>query len=196
MNGKPDYNFKLLLLGESGVGKSCVLLRYADNTFSPNFISTIGVDFKMKTIHLNDKTLKMSIWDTAGQERYRTIVASFYRGANGILLIFDVTDINTFLKIRTWIEEIKKNAPESVSIVLVGNKSDITAHRMVDAVEAGAFADKHRIKYVETSAKSGEGIQEAFETLAAECIKTSIHQKRENGDVVALEGKNTQGGCC
>eukprot|EP01117_Protostelium_nocturnum_P009627 TRINITY_DN3437_c0_g1_i1.p1 TRINITY_DN3437_c0_g1~~TRINITY_DN3437_c0_g1_i1.p1 ORF type:complete len:204 (-),score=66.66 TRINITY_DN3437_c0_g1_i1:181-792(-) len=167
-----DYSFKLLLLGESGVGKSCLLIRYAENTFSQSFISTIGVDYKMKKMTVGDRTCKLQLWDTAGQERYRTIVASFYRGSDGILLIFDLTDVNSFLKIRTWIEEIKKNAPEDISVVLVGNKEDIGS-RMVDKAEATAFAQKHGIKYVETSAKSGSGVNEAFQMLAEQCIQTN-----------------------
>jgi Ras-related protein Rab-1A len=147
------------------------------------------VDFKMKKIQVNDRSVKLQLWDTAGQgtnsehlfrnyiansyislERYRTIVASFYRGAHGILLVFDVTDINSFLKVRTWLEEIKKNAPEGTSVVLVGNKNDMDSKRMVDSKEAAAFAQKHNIQYLETSAKEGNGIKEAFETLAKECL--------------------------
>jgi len=197
-DGDSDYSLKILLVGESGVGKSCVLLRYADNTFSQSFISTIGVDFKMKKITLNDRSVKLQLWDTAGQERYRTIVASFYRGAHGILLVFDVTDINSFLKVRTWLEEIKKNAPDGTAVVLVGNKSDMDSKRMVDQKEAAAFAQKHSIPYLETSAKEGTGIKEAFETLASDCLTVLINRPADNRDGrgVDLNANGGNGGWC
>jgi len=166
-----DYLLKILLVGESGVGKSCLLLRFAEGTYSQSFISTIGVDFKMKKVQLNDKLCKLQIWDTAGQERYRTIVASFYRGAHGILLVFDVTDINSFLKVRHWLSEIKKNAPEGTSVVLVGNKCDMTSKRMVDFKEAAKFAAENNLKYIETSAKDGTRVEECFMTLGTLCLE-------------------------
>jgi len=172
-----DYLFKVLLVGETGVGKSCLLLRYADNFFSQTYISTIDVDIKIKKLCLNDKTLKLQIWDTAGQERYRTIVASFYRGAHGILLVFDVTDQRSFVNCKHWLSEMKKNTSEgAIAILLVGNKSDQESKRVVDAGEAAAFAKQHGLKYMETSAKESIGVDDAFRELCGECIHIAINK--------------------
>jgi Ras-related protein Rab-1A len=117
-----EYLFKLLLIGNSGVGKSCILMRYADNSFTENFFNTIGVDFKIKTINLNDQVIKMQIWDTAGQDRFRTLTSSYYRGAHGIIIVYDVTNKDSFDNVRQWMQEIEKFASENVNKLLVGNK--------------------------------------------------------------------------
>jgi len=161
-----DYLFKILLVGESGVGKSSLLLRFTDDTFSPSFISTVGVDFRLKKINVNDRIVKLQIWDTAGQERFRTITSSFYRGAHGILLVFDVTNVNSFLKVKYWLEEIQSHAPEGTCVALVGNKIDLTAKRAVDQKEAEKFASQHGLKYIETSAKDSTRVNEAFKLLS------------------------------
>jgi len=204
MSGTKDYDYllKILLVGESGVGKSCLLLRFAEGTFSQSFISTIGVDFKMKKVTLNDRVVKLQVWDTAGQERYRTIVSSFYRGAHGIILTFDVTDINSFLKVRHWLSEIKKNAPDGTRVLLVGNKSDLQSKRMVDAKEAQSFAEKSGLKYMETSAKDGTNVEEVFTTLGVECLDVVVHQSQEekkSGTIDNIDPNNpgaAKGGCC
>ena len=108
-----DYVFKLVLIGDSGVGKSCLLLRFADDTYTESHISTIGVDFKIRTIQLDGKTIKLQIWDTAGQERFRTITSSYYRGAHGIIVVYDTTDSETFEHVKTWLHEIERYASEA-----------------------------------------------------------------------------------
>eukprot|EP01132_Coremiostelium_polycephalum_P002874 gene2874-3572_t len=150
----PDYHylFKLLLIGDSGVGKSCLLLRFADDTYSESFLSTIGVDF----------------WDTAGQERFRTITSSYYRGAHGIIVVYDVTDKSTFDNVRQWLQEIDRFACENVNKLLVGNKSDLTAKKVVDYNTAKAFADSLQIPFLETSAKQSTNVEQAFMTMATE----------------------------
>merc|ERR1712022_81655 len=125
MNAEYDYLFKLLLIGDSGVGKSCLLLRYADDTYTESYISTLGVDFRMHTIRIEDKTIKLQIWDTAGQERFRTITQNYYRGANGIIVVYDVTDASSFDSVTRWLQEIKRNVGRDVHKMLVGNKSDL-----------------------------------------------------------------------
>merc|ERR1712010_195769 len=127
-----DYLFKLLLIGDSGVGKSCLLLRFADDTYAESYISTIGVDFKIRTINLEGKTIKLQIWDTAGQERFRTITSSYYRGAHGIIVVYDITDAESFTNVKQWLNEIDRYANENVNKLLVGNKSDLTAKLAVD----------------------------------------------------------------
>ncbi|EME26487.1 GTP-binding protein YPTC1 [Galdieria sulphuraria] len=168
MNPEYDYLFKLLLIGDSGVGKSCLLLRFADDTYNESYISTIGVDFKIRTIELDGKTVKLQIWDTAGQERFRTITSSYYRGAHGIIIVYDVTDQESFNNVKTWLHEIDRYANESVNKLLVGNKNDLTTKKVVDTATAKEFADSLGIKFLETSAKTSENVEQAFITMAQE----------------------------
>merc|ERR1712196_737176 len=122
-----DYLFKLLLIGDSGVGKSCLLLRFADDTYTETYISTIGVDFKIRSIEIDGKVIKLQIWDTAGQERFRTITSSYYRGAHGIIVVYDITDEDSFTAVARWITEIERFAGQDVNKMMVGNKADLTA---------------------------------------------------------------------
>jgi len=135
---QPEYDhlFKLLLIGDSGVGKSCLLLRFADDTYAESYISTIGVDFKIKTVSLDGQTIKLQIWDTAGQERFRTITSSYYRGAHGIIVVYDVTDGESYTNVKQWLEEIQRYACEGVNKLLVGNKCDLANKRVVDKKSA------------------------------------------------------------
>ena len=137
-----DHLVKLLVIGDSGttvvvcnklvlgVGKSCLLLRFCDDSFTPSFITTIGIDYKIRSIELEGKRIKLQIWDTAGQERFRTITSAYYRGAMGIMLVYDVTDERSFNNIRNWIKNVEQNASEGVNMILVGNKTDMTDKRV------------------------------------------------------------------
>lgn len=157
---------ELLLIGDSGVGKSCLLLRFADDTYTESYISTIGVDFKIRTIELEGKTVKLQIWDTAGQERFRTITSSYYRGAHGIIVVYDVTDQDTFSNVKQWLQEIDRYACEGVNKLLVGNKSDLTSKKVVDYAVAKEFADQIGVSLLETSAKNATNVEQAFLTMA------------------------------
>ncbi|CAG2108537.1 unnamed protein product [Medioppia subpectinata] len=168
MNPEYDYLFKLLLIGDSGVGKSCLLLRFADDTYTESYISTIGVDFKIRTIELDGKTIKLQIWDTAGQERFRTITSSYYRGAHGIIVVYDVTDLESFNNVKQWLQEIDRYACDNVNKLLVGNKCDLTAKKVVEFAAAKEFAENLGIPFLETSAKSATNVEQAFLTMAAE----------------------------
>ena len=160
-----DFIFKVLLLGNSDVGKSSLLLRYVDSVWNDAFVPTIGVDFKVKTLNINDKKIKMQIWDTAGQERFRTVVATYFRGAHGILLLYDVTNKDSFKNLENWLIEIEKNAQEKVLKILIGNKCDLTDDREISTEEGKAFALRNGMEFMETSAKMNTNVTEAFETL-------------------------------
>eukprot|EP01102_Stenamoeba_stenopodia_P022791 TRINITY_DN962_c0_g1_i1.p1 TRINITY_DN962_c0_g1~~TRINITY_DN962_c0_g1_i1.p1 ORF type:complete len:878 (-),score=250.65 TRINITY_DN962_c0_g1_i1:198-2831(-) len=164
-----DYLFKILLIGDSGVGKSCVLLRFADDTFfSESYISTIGVDFKIRTVPIDGKLVKCQLWDTTGQERFRTITSSYYRGCHGVALIFDVTDQVSFNNIKKWLQECDRYCCENVNKIILGNKTDVHQKRVVSYEQAKEFAEGLGLSYFEVSAKSGANIEEAFTTLGRE----------------------------
>jgi Ras-related protein Rab-1A len=175
MTSEYDFLFKLLLIGDSGVGKSCLLLRFADDTYTESYISTIGVDFKIRTVELDGKTIKLQIWDTAGQERFRTITSSYYRGAHGIIIVYDITDVESFNNVRQWLFEIDRFASENVNKLLVGNKSDLVNKRVVTTETSKEFANSLDIPFLETSAKNATNVEEAFLTMAAQ-IKTRMAQ--------------------
>eukprot|EP01071_Lankesteria_metandrocarpae_P001252 Lankesteria_metandrocarpae@DN1417_c0_g1_i1.p1 len=168
MTPEYDYLFKLLLIGDSGVGKSCLLLRFAEDTYTNSYISTIGVDFKIRTIDLDSKTVKLQIWDTAGQERFRTITSSYYRGAHGIIIVYDVTDRESYYNVKNWMQEIDKYAMENVNKLLVGNKCDLGAKKVVTFEEGKELADSYNIRFIETSAKSAHNVEQAFHIMAGE----------------------------
>jgi len=197
-----DYLFKLLLIGDSGVGKSCLLLRFADDTYTESYISTIGVDFKIRTIELDGKTIKLQIWDTAGQERFRTITSSYYRGAHGIIVVYDVTDQESFNNVKQWLQEIDRYACENVNKLLVGNKCDLTNKKVVDYTSAKEYADQLGIPFLETSAKNATNVEQAFMTMAAE-IKNRVGPPaaaQQGATGVKIDSKpveaNKAGGCC
>lgn len=173
-NRNYDFLIKLLLIGDSGVGKSCCLLRFSEDSFTPSFITTIGIDFKIRTIELDGKRVKLQIWDTAGQERFRTITTAYYRGAMGILLVYDVTDERSFNNIRTWFANVEQHATEGVNKILIGNKCDWEEKRAVSTEQGQALADELGIPFLEVSAKSNINIDKAFYSLAADIKKRII----------------------
>jgi len=166
--GDPEYDqlFKILIIGDSGVGKSCLLLQFSDGVFVEEFISTIGVDFKVKLLDIKGKRIKLQIWDTAGQERFRTITASYYRGAHGIIVVYDVTDKNSFENVSKWLKEIDSFAGPNVVKLLVANKCDLTEQRVISAEQGQALASKLGISFVETSAKTATNVESAFLQMA------------------------------
>lgn len=175
MSTEYDYLFKILLVGDSGVGKSCMLFQFCDEMFTDSYISTIGVDFKIKTIALNGQTIKLSIWDTAGQDRFKTITSSYYRNADGILICYDVTNFDSFNNVMSWIREIEKHSQNQACKVLVGTKCDLIMRKTVDRVSGEELASKLDIPFIETSSKTKTNINQAFENLAAQILS----KKRE-----------------
>ena len=200
-----DFIFKVLLLGNSDVGKSSLLLRYVDSVWSDTFVPTIGVDFKVKTIDIDGKKVKLQIWDTAGQERFRTVVSTYFRGAHGIFLIYDITNRDSFKNLENWLIEIEKNASENVLKILIGNKNDLEDERDISPDEGKSFANRNGMQFMETSAKMNTNVNEAFETLGKLMIDFNSQQKQamtqDKKDKKVLgssSGKNlnTKKGCC
>lgn len=173
-----DYLFKLLLIGDSGVGKTCVLFRFSDDAFNSTFISTIGIDFKIRTIELEGKKIKLQIWDTAGQERFRTITTAYYRGAMGILLVYDITQEKSFENIKNWIRNIEQHASEDVEKMILGNKCDMEDKRAVSKERGEALAGDYGVAFMECSAKANINVEDAFLQIAS-TIKKKIDRKVE-----------------
>lgn len=176
-----DYKVKLLMLGDSGVGKSSLLNRFTEDSFDPNFVITIGVDFKNKIV-VSEKTglrLKLNVWDTAGQERFRTIVPAYYRGADGVVLCYDVSDENSFMGVQSWYQQIKQECRDSVQVALVGNKVDLPPEmKKVPREEGMAFAQKEGLQFFETSAKDATNVVLVY-TNIAECVAEARRAKGE-----------------
>eukprot|EP00931_Biecheleriopsis_adriatica_P123980 TRINITY_DN99052_c0_g1_i1.p1 TRINITY_DN99052_c0_g1~~TRINITY_DN99052_c0_g1_i1.p1 ORF type:complete len:198 (+),score=47.78 TRINITY_DN99052_c0_g1_i1:163-756(+) len=187
-----DHFVKLLLLGDSAVGKSSLLMRFCEDKFDTNFVLTIGVDFKWKIVQHNGKTVKLQVWDTAGQERFRTITPAYYRAAMGVVICYDICDKESFDHVEYWLEQLSQHGVEGVHRVLVGNKADLAeTHRAVSEEEGRQIASKHGIDFFETSAKSGVGVQEAFLSIADKIISTQPVERKNT-----LELKQKKKGSC
>ena len=191
---KKEVLYKILLLGDSSVGKTCFLMRYTDNTFQEIHMSTIGLDYKLKNVQLDDgKIVKIQIWDTAGQDRFRSITKNYYKGAHGIILIYDITNKKSFENVRNWINQIKEEVSEKVSIILVGNKIDDEEHRVVLTEDGEKIAKELGLMFFECSAKSGVNIDSTFNELVKKTVEN--YSKVAKGETL----KNKKGGkkvCC
>ncbi|XP_023238813.1 ras-related protein Rab-3C-like [Centruroides sculpturatus] len=160
-----DYMFKILIIGNSSVGKTSFLFRYADDSFTSAFVSTVGIDFKVKTIFKQDKKVKLQIWDTAGQERYRTITTAYYRGAVGFILMYDVTNEESFNSVQDWVTQIKTHSWDNAQVILVGNKCDMEDERVVSAERGKQLSMQLGLEFFETSAKENINVTTVFEHL-------------------------------
>lgn len=160
-----DYMFKILIIGNSSVGKTSFLFRYADDSFTSAFVSTVGIDFKVKTVIRREKRMKLQIWDTAGQERYRTITTAYYRGAMGFILMYDVTNEESFNSVQDWVTQIKTYSWDNAQVILVGNKSDMEAERVVTYDRGKQLAEQLGLEFFETSAKENINVKNVFERL-------------------------------
>lgn len=203
-----DVMMKLLMVGDAGVGKSSILLRFTDDSFDDHLQSTIGVDFKVKVMEADGKRIKVTIWDTAGQERFRTLTSSYYRGAQAILMTYDVTNRDTFKNVGQWLQEVSMYCPgggSGVVKVLVGNKVDM-ADRAVSKSEGEAYARSKGMIFIETSAKTTVGIKQVFEeavhkVLENPALMADLHPStaRRDAGVRLDEAKSEEeavGGCC
>ncbi|KAJ9048397.1 Ras- protein Rab-14 [Entomophthora muscae] len=157
-----NYIFKFIIIGERGTGKSCLLRQFIDKKFTDNISQTIGVDFGTRIIAVEDQRIKLQIWDTAGQERFKSITRSYYRGAAGALLVYDISRRSTFTHVSNWLEDLKKSNTPNIFMVLVGNKSDLSDHREVSYEEANRFAQINGMQFIEASAKSGDMVDDCF----------------------------------
>ncbi|EPS93053.1 hypothetical protein FOMPIDRAFT_1026640 [Fomitopsis schrenkii] len=166
-----DYLFKVVLIGDSGVGKSNLLSRFTRNEFNLETKSTIGVEFATRSITVDGKTLKAQIWDTAGQERYRAITAAYYRGAVGALLVYDISKHQTYVNVTRWLKELRDHADSNIVIMLVGNKSDLKHLRAVPTDEAKAFATENNLSFMETSALDASNVESAFQTILTDIYR-------------------------
>ncbi|OHT03785.1 Ras-related protein YPTC6 [Tritrichomonas foetus] len=172
---EPDYLLKIILIGDSGVGKTNLLNQFVRNQFNPESKTTIGVEFATKTVQINGKTIKAQIWDTAGQERYRAITSAYYKGANGALLMFDITNSVSFNSLHKWLKELRDNSDTKVTIMLIGNKCDMKQMRSITVHEASDFAETEQLLFIETSALDATNVKEAFIKLISTILESSIH---------------------
>lgn len=195
-----DYLFKIVLIGDAGVGKTAIVHRFKYNTFVERHASTIGVDFTIKTMQVDDKRIKLQIWDTAGQERFRTITQSYYRSANGVVLVYDIATADSFKNLGRWLEDVKKYAGKCLHQMLVGNKCDLHYRREVTVDEAKNFVTHYGIgDTLETSAKENSNIEEAFWRMAKHLkdLYESEGLKATQDEQVILDSKSVGGrGCC
>lgn len=193
-----NYLIKLLLIGDSRVGKSSILERFIDDKFSGNMISTIGIDFKTTTLDVCDKKVKLQIWDTAGQERFRCITQAYYRGARGIILVYDILEYKSYTNVAYWLKQIRETN-NTASIIIVGNKCDKAANRVVAKADAQAYAAEHHAFYVETSALDGTCINQLFDTITREILSTldaSIFSSQSIVPINPEQKQLTQSTCC
>lgn len=198
-----DAMMKILLVGDSGVGKSCLLVRFVEDRFNPSFITTIGIDFKIKTVDINGKKVKLQLWDTAGQERFRTITTAYYRGAMGIVMVYDVTDERTYANIKQWYKTVTEHSNDDAQILLVGNKSDMDT-RVISYEQGESLAKELNIPFMESSAKDNANVNEVFFTLGRLIQKkldsNAFQTDSANGGINIKSNSNTEenskSGCC
>lgn len=177
-----DKAMKLLMVGDSGVGKSCLLLRFVDDKFNPSFITTIGIDFKIKTIELNGAKIKLQIWDTAGQERFRTITTAYYRGAMGIIIVYDVCDQNSFDRVETWYKTVQQHAKDDAQVIIVGNKCDEEEGRVISTQQGEQLAESLGVPFIEASAKTGVNVSDVFYKLSELILEKSGDEFNNQGN--------------
>jgi len=186
-----SQQFKIVLLGEGRVGKTCVCLRYVEGSFSDNQESTITATFLEKRINVGKTSVKLMIWDTAGQERFHALGPIYYRDANGALLVYDITDRESFTKVRHWVKELRKIVGKDIVLVIAGNKSDMEKNRQVNDVEAKEYADSVGAVHIMCSAKTGKGVENAFLELTKEILKSQQKAAADGRAVPAAKDKRT-----
>ncbi|KAJ3448044.1 ras and ef-hand domain-containing protein [Anaeramoeba flamelloides] len=191
--------FKILIIGDTGVGKSCIMVRFTEETFNETYISTIGVDFKVRTVEVNNKPVKLQIWDTAGQERFKTITRNYYKGSQGILMVYDVTNSKSFENIKNWSSEVDKFSNSEFCKYLVGNKCDLQEKRRITYGMGEKLANELGIKFFESSAKSNKNIDAIFHSIAIDIDKNLQNKKNDKQEFKIKTKNNSQNDkkkCC
>lgn len=200
MNSDCDVVLKIIIIGNSGVGKSALLKSFMGDIFQSGYTSTIGVDFEIKPVTVEDKTVNLQIWDTAGQERFRTITTSYYRSSDAVMLVFDVTERKSYQQLEAWLEDVRGYAREGVDVLLVGNKVDLDDKRQISYTTAKEYAEANGMLYVETSAKTSANVEEAFNTLASVAVehKGKLETSKRESVNFGIDSKNmkSSGSCC
>lgn len=199
-----DHLLRIILIGNSNVGKSCLMMRFADEKFTCSYIATIGIDFKVKSFIMDGQLIKLQIWDTAGQERFQAVITAYYRNSDGVLLVYDITDEKSYESIRDWVRRVKAYAPTGVDFILVGNKCDLEAERKVSRERGEGLAAEYGIEYVEASGKENIGVQQAFAHLTRTVIRRKTNNPRFDSDYdtppyhLSLDkgGEEGEEGCC
>jgi len=192
-----DVKYKIMVLGESKVGKTSLIKRFTKNVFGGVYLTTVGMDFQDKIIEIEDKKVRLQVWDTAGQERFRNVTKSYFQSSQGLLVVYDITDKESFEKINFWMENIKNNAPENVKLILVGNKCDLANERKVTIEDGENKARYYNIKFFESSAKDGTNVNELFFYLANEIYQDEKTKGKDNKKTMQLGSKNKEKkGCC
>ncbi|KAK8861144.1 hypothetical protein M9Y10_012839 [Tritrichomonas musculus] len=195
MSSSP-LNFKFIIVGNSAVGKSCLLLRFDEDRFQPIHDVTVGVTFSIKTLQIDGQDIKVQIWDTAGQEIFRSITRSYYRDSNCAIIVYDITDRTSFEKIGDWVRDVRNLAPPECTIALVGNKLDLAAQRVVETSEGEELADRENMIFYETSAASGENVKELFNASVSTVFSRMKNSNANNPKpTVTLSEKKPEKGC-
>ena len=197
MSGESNYVFKVLLLGDSTVGKTCFLMRFTENTFQEIHMSTIGLDYRFKKMPVDDgKEATVQIWDTAGQDRFRAITKNYYKGAHGIILIYEDKKQKTFENVRNWVTQIRENASEKAIIYIVGNKIDDKQNKVVTKEDGEKMAKEFDLKFFEASAKEDINIAPTFEALVKDIYKVNGNSEEGTNGKLHGNGKNGKRNCC
>ena len=194
-----DQKIKIMIIGESLVGKTALIAKYTKNIFGGEYLTTIGIDFQDKFLNINGKEIKIEIWDTAGQERFRNIAKSYFQSSNGFLLVYDITQKSSFEKLDYWNEQINLNAPKDTKYILIGNKIDLENKREVQKVDGENFAKKNNIQFYETSAKDGTNVNYVFELLAKEIVNNGENnstRNRRSSQVLKKKNTKEKKSCC
>ncbi|XP_030843196.1 ras-related protein Rab-8A-like isoform X1 [Strongylocentrotus purpuratus] len=195
-----DFLYKIVVIGDPGVGKTCVIFRFSEDVFHTTFLSVIGIDFKFRTIELDGKKIKVQIWDTAGQERFKAINTTYYRGAQGIMVLYDITNQNSFVNMRKWIRESEEHGSADAEKMILGNKCDMDETRAVSQEKGEQLAKELGIKFFETSAKVAINVEEAFMTLVRD-IKSKMDRNmdakgQQKPEVIKVTKKNSHKKSC
>ena len=192
-----DVKYKIMVLGESKVDKTQLIKRYTKDQFGGVYLTTVGMDFQDKIIEIEDKKIRLQIWDTAGQERFRNVTKSYFQSSQGLVLVYDITDRESFEKLNFWVDNIKNFAPENAKFILVGNKCDLANERKVSYEEGENYAKKFNIKFFESSAKDGTNVNELFFYLANEIYQDEKTKEKDNKNSLKLKAKKKEKkGCC